>query len=68
MYNHTLTIWILFYEYSDRLTEIASKILTSIGYQQNDIRFYQGREYFACLHRFSKTILSKYYISTVNLR
>lgn len=36
---------ILFYEYSDRLADIAKKVLR-IGYQKDDITFYEGTEYY----------------------
>ncbi|MGL4879515.1 MAG: PIN domain-containing protein [Waterburya sp.] len=35
---------ILFYEYSDRLADIAKKVLL-IGYKKDDITFYEGTEY-----------------------
>jgi predicted nucleic acid-binding protein len=38
--------WVLFYEYSDRLAEIASKILKLIGIKSNNISFYPGKEYY----------------------
>lgn len=37
---------ILSYEYSDRLADIAKKVLLIIGYKKDNIIFYQGTEYY----------------------
>ena len=37
---------VLLYEYSDHLASIAEKILELVGYQQDNIRFYPGTEYY----------------------
>ena len=37
---------VLYFEYSENLANIASKILKSIGYKKNNKIYYQGKEYY----------------------